>query len=611
MAGPTRRPEPAPRWLARGDHPRPQLQRTAWRSLDGRWELAYDDPRQWATPDQVVFDRAIEVPYPPESTRSGVGDPGFHPTCWYRLALELEPAERAADCLLLHFGAVDYRAEVWANGQLVADHTGGHTPFTADVTRALTDGDRLVIVVRATDDPHDLAQPRGKQDWLEQPHEIWYPRTTGIWQTVWLEPVARHHLHQLTWTPHLEHWELGFSASVAGPFEPGLVLRIRLLLGDQLLADDRYALASRELVRRIAIADPGIDDHRNELLWSPNHPTLIEAELELWRGEVRIDAVWSYTALRSVGVQGNRFMLNGRPFFLKMVLDQGYWPDTLLAPPDVAALRTDVELAIALGFNGARKHQKVEDPRWYFFCDLFGLVVWAEMPSPYRFTPLAVQRLVAEWTEVVLRDLSHPCIVAWVPLNESWGVPDLPTNPAHRDYVRTLYHLTKTLDPTRPVVGNDGWEHVATDLITIHDYASNPAVLRERYATSESVQLVLERQQPGGHPLMVPGFTPGHQPIVLSEFGGIALLEDRGAGWGYSRADDTEDLAASYAGLLRALHACRGLAGFCYTQLTDTFQERNGLSTAARVPKVDAAMIAEATRGKRKAVAMDVDPEVG
>ncbi len=337
---------------------------------------------------------------------------------------------------------------------------------------------------------------------------------------------------------------------------------------------------------------------------------MIEAEVELWRGDERIDAVWSYTALRSFGVNGNRFMLNGRPYFLKMALDQGYWPETLMAPPDVDALRRDVELALELGFNGVRKHQKLEDPRWLFFCDLFGLLVWAEMPSPYRFSPKAVQRLVSEWTEAIRRDISHPCICAWVPLNESWGVPDLPTNPAHRDYVRSLYHLTKTLDPTRPVIGNDGWEHVATDFITIHDYASNPAVLRERYATPESSALVLERQQPGGRPLVVSGFTPNEHPLIVSEFGGIALITDRKPGWGYSRVNDTEDLVVAYEGLLRALHACRGIAGFCYTQLTDTFQEKNGLLNADRSPKAAPERFAEATRGKRKAVAMDVDPEV-
>ena len=596
-------------WMTRGAHPRPQLQREQWRSLDGEWDFAFDNEGRWDEPHHVTYDRKIRVPYPPESEASGINDAGFHRVCWYRLIVELSPTDRG-DRLLLHFGAVDYAARVWANGQLVAEHRGGHTPITADVTASIADGDRLEIVVRAEDDPSDLAQPRGKQDWLEEPHEIWYPRTTGIWQTVWLEPVPAMALRHITWTPHLEHWEMGLGIDIAGRIAPGSSLRVRLRHRDQVLADDRYALSSNELVRRIAFADPGIDDHRNHLLWSPNHPTLIEADLELWQGDRRVDAVWSYTALRSVGTLGNRFMLNGRPFFLKMVLDQGYWPDTLMAPPDVAALQRDVELTIGLGFNGARKHQKLEDPRWLFFCDLFGLLVWSEMPSPYRFTTAAVHRLVDEWTEAIRRDFSHPCICAWVPLNESWGVPDLPTNSAHRDYVRALYHLTKTLDPTRPVVGNDGWEHVATDLITIHDYASNPAVLRERYATREAVALVLEQQQPGGRAIMMPGFEPDQHPVILSEFGGIALVTGDQHGWGYSRVQTDEELASAYEGMMRALHACRGIAGFCYTQLTDTFQERNGILSATREPKVLASRIAEATRGKRKAVAMDMDPEV-
>jgi beta-galactosidase/beta-glucuronidase len=596
-----------PMWLERAQHPRPQLQREHWRSLDGEWQFAYDDDERWTAPEQVAFERTIIVPYPPESGASGIAERGFHPVCWYRRAVELEARDRG-ERLLLHFGAVDYAARVWVNGVLVAEHEGGHTPFSADITDALAGRDRLDVVVRAMDDPHDLAQPRGKQDWLNEPHEIWYPRTTGIWQTVWLEAVPATRLGRVVWTPDLENWAMGVNCEIAGPLAAGLTLRLRLRNGAQVLADDRFTILGRELARRIDFADPGIDDHRNRLLWSPAHPTLLQAELELWRGDQRLDAVWSYCALRSVGISGNRFTLNGRPFFLKMVLDQGYWPDTLLAPPDVAALHADVEAVIALGFNGVRKHQKLEDPRWLYYCDLRGVLVWAEMPSPYRFTPRAVQRLIQEWSEAIRRDVSHPCVVTWVPLNESWGVPDLGTNPAHRDHVRTLYHLTKTLDPTRPVVGNDGWEHVATDFVTIHDYASNPQVLRERYATPESVALVIERQQPGGRPVLLPGFAVEKHPTLLSEFGGIAL-DESGRGWGYSRVADGGALATSYEDLLRALHASRGLAGFCYTQLTDTFQERNGLLTAHRRPKADSERLAAATRGKRNAAAMDVDPQ--
>jgi hypothetical protein len=593
---------------ARRLHPQPLLERAGWRDLDGEWQFSYDDRASYHEPSQVRFDRAIRVPFPPESAASGIHDEGFHRVLWYRRLVKLEPEERRAR-LLLHFGAVDHAARVWVNGQLVVEHVGGHVPFFADVTEAIGAAGTLEIVVRAEDDPHDLAKPRGKQDWLEEPHEIWYPRTSGIWRSVWLEPVPETRIETLAWTPRLERWEIGVEAHLLGPLAPGMQLHVRLFQGSEVLSDDHYSITRPEVARWIALSDPGIDDYRNHLLWSPSNPVLIEAEVEiLLAGEAK-DRVKSYTALRSVGVAGNRFMLNGRPYYLKMVLDQGYWPDTLMTPPDGEALRRDVELAKALGFNGVRKHQKLEDPRWLYWCDRLGLLVWCEMPSSYRFTAIAVERLVAEWLEAIRRYSSHPCVAAWVPLNESWGVPDLPTNPAHRDYVRALFYLTKTLDPTRPVVGNDGWEHFASDIVTIHDYAANPAVLFERYATPESVLLVLERQQPGGRALTLEGFLPDQHPVVLSEFGGIAYVPGSQEGWGYSRVGSAADFLEAYTRLLQALHACRGIAGFCYTQLTDTFQEKNGLLFADRAPKADIARLAEATRGKRAAFAMDVNPE--
>jgi beta-galactosidase/beta-glucuronidase len=577
-------------------HPRPQLQRESLQWLDGDWELGYDDSARFAEPGEVPFDRRIVVPFPPESTRSQIGEHAFHPVIWYRRQVATPPAASGEE-LLLHFGAVDYSARVFIDGALVGEHAGGHTPFHCRVPNAAAQRGHFSLVVRVVDDPHDLAQPRGKQDWQETPHEIWYPRTTGIWQSVWLERVGAVRIDRLTWTPHLDRWEVGLDTLIAGDAS-GLELRVVLAHRGELLCDDRYALTGTELARRIAFADPGIDDRRNRLLWTPDHPTLFDASLELRRDGEVIDRVWSYTALRSVGTSGNRFLLNGRPYFLRMVLDQGYWPDTLLAPPSGDALRADVELTRRLGFNAARKHQKIEDPRWLAWCDRLGLLVWAEMPSPYRFTPRAVERLVGEWIEVVRRDVSHPSVVAWVPLNESWGVPDLTTNPAHRDYVRALYHLTKTLDPARPVVGNDGWEHLATDLVTIHDYAADPAVLAERYATPESVAEVLARQQPGGRALLIGGFAREERPVVISEFGGIAI-SDGSQGWGYSRVRDAEALTAGYEKLLAAVHDARGIAGFCYTQLTDTFQEQNGLATMARVVKGDTGRLARATRGQR------------
>jgi beta-galactosidase/beta-glucuronidase len=601
-------------------HPRPQLERPHWRDLGGAWQFAFDDANRWREPADVTFDREIIVPYAPESRRSGIHDEGFHPVVWYRTTLTLTDLEQPRDGsrLLLHFGAVDYETRVWVNGALVAEHRGGHTPFCADLTEAVLrsptlEVPTLEITVRAEDDPHDLAKPRGKQDWLPRPHEIWYPRTTGIWQPVWLEVVPETRIDNLVWTPHLERWEIGLEARLKGPLTGGLSLRVRLFTEAGELADDRYGISNLEVSRRVALSDPGIDDYRNELLWSPSHPQLIGAEVELLRvmdgREIVVDRVRSYTAMRNVSLSAHRFLLNGRPYFLRMVLDQGYWRDGLMTATD-DELRADVELTKQLGFNGARKHQKIENPRWLYWCDVLGLLVWEEMPSPYRFTTAAVDRLVTEWTAALERDRSHPCIVAWVPFNESWGVPDLPSNPAHRDLVRTLYHLTKTLDPTRPVIGNDGWEYVATDIVGIHDYEHDPEKLLSRYADLGAVKASIERLQPGGRALALEGFAFTDHPVVLSEFGGIALSRDPAErGWGYSRATDAEAFLTRYTTLLEAILECReGLAGFCYTQLTDTFQEQNGILFEDRTPKADLQQLYNATRGERNARDADTDP---
>ncbi|WP_019585454.1 glycoside hydrolase family 2 protein [Deinococcus apachensis] len=587
-------------------HPTPLLEREHWRDLGGLWQFCYDDEARWRHPGEVIFDRQILVPYAPESRKSGIGDEGFHPVVWYSLTVTLTPEERSGR-LLLHFGAVDYRATVWANGSVVAQHEGGHTPFTADITKQAQAGETVEIVVRAEDDPQDLAKPRGKQDWQREPHSIWYPRTTGIWQTVWLERVPETYLRRVRWSSNMQSWEIGLNVEVAGPLPPHMSVRVRLYRDGELLADDRYAVRHTEVSRQISLADPGIDDFRNELLWSPAHPQLLDAQVDLLVGDRVIDRVRSYTAMRYVAVHGNRFLLNGRPYYLRMVLDQGYWPDSLMTATD-DELRQDVELIRRLGFNGARKHQKIENPRWLYWCDVMGVLVWEEMPSPYRFTPQAVKRLTREWEEVLERDISHPCIVAWVPFNESWGVPDLPTNPAHRDYVRALYHLTKTFDSSRPVIGNDGWEHVATDILTIHDYADDTEALRRRYGTIESTRLSLEQQQPADRAITLGGFEVMGQPVVLSEFGGIAYIPNHESGWGYSESQSEVDFLQDYAALLAAIHDCHGLSGFCYTQLTDTFQEKNGLLYEDRRPKADMLKLAKSTQGNRTAREMTIDP---
>jgi len=577
-------------------YPRPQLRREDWTSLNGVWDFSIDRDAACTSPSAVPWDQEITVPFSPEAPASGIGDTGLYDACWYRRLVELpcpEPGRR----VILHFGAVDYAATVWVNGSVVVRHRGGYTPFKADITDVLGPSGVQEIVVRAEDPPDDLAKPRGKQDWLLEPHSIWYPRTSGIWQTVWVEEVPVTRIGRLRWTSNLDRWEIGLEARIDGYQPPaGMVLRVLLEANGEVLARDTYDVMAGEVHRRIALSDPGIDDFRNALLWRPSAPTLIDAHLELVDADgAVVDVVESYTALRTIDIDGDRVLLNGRPYPMQLVLDQGYWEETGLTAPDDEALRRDVELAKAMGFNGVRKHQKLEDPRYLYWADRLGLLVWGEMPSAYRFTRRSVERLTREWMEALDRDYSHPCIVAWVPFNESWGVPNLPTQAAQRSLVQALYHLTKTLDGTRPVIGNDGWESVATDIVGVHDYADDPEELRRRYHTAESLPSVLWRERPGGRLIMLDADDHAERPVMLTEFGGIALSREAGESWGYSRSQGSEDLQHRYTALLDVVRSLPLLSGFCYTQFADTYQETNGLLYADRTPKFPIEAIREAT----------------
>ncbi len=580
-------------------YPRPQLQRSQWTCLNGEWKFAFDDEGRCERPGDIAnWTHAIEVPFAPETAKSGIGDTGFHTNCWYEREFDIAEGEGR---VLLHFGAVDYRARVWVNDQFAIEHEGGHTPFCADITPFLHKNGPQRVTVWAQDDPHDLAKPRGKQDWQLEPHSIWYPRTSGIWQTVWVERVPLTYIDCIRWTPHFERWEIGFETAIAGELRDGMQVKLKLTQGNQVLVNDTYQVIYGDVDRRIALSDPGIDDYRNELLWSPEKPTLLDAQIQLWDGDRLLDEVKSYTAMRDIHIQRDRFMLNGRPYYLRLVLDQGYWPDTLMTAPSDEALRRDVELIKQMGFNGVRKHQKIENPRFLYWADVLGLLVWEEMPSAYRFTPKAVERIAKEWTEAIERDSSHPCIVVWVPFNESWGVPNLIETAAHQHYVQAMYHLTKTLDPTRPVIGNDGWESTDTDIIAIHDYDNKPQRLAKRYGPQVDLSDLFNRERPGGRILTLDGHPHRGQPVMLTEFGGIAYAcqhdPDTDKAWGYVRASEISELQKRYTALLHVVNKIDMFSGFCYTQLTDTFQEANGLLYADRTPKFPLEAIAAATIG--------------
>lgn len=587
-----------------GTYPRPQLVRPRWLDLRGEWDFAYDDdvtvdPRA-GLPDE--FPRTIVVPYPPESPLSGINETGYHPVVWYRRRVgwgELERADHAGGrTLLLHFGAVDYRADVWIGGVHVGSHEGGHTPFTVEVPAFEEDFD---VVVRAEDDPHDLSQPRGKQDWQVEPHSIWYHRTTGIWQPVWLESVPRQHVTRVAWRPDVPNDRVHLTLELAA--RPTIPARAHITLhhGAQQLAEVTVTMAGP--VEQIAIAIPalGTEQGFDELLWTPERPVLIDARVELIAGE-STDVVHSYLGLRWVETVGGAFLLNSRPYPIHGVLSQGYWPQSHLAAPSPAALRAEVELIKDLGFTTARLHQKVEDPRLMYWADRLGLLVWTELPSAFEHSDAAVTRLTREWADVIRRDSSHPSVVAWVPLNESWAVRHVAVDARQQAFARTLYHLTKTLDGTRPVISNDGWEHLQSDLLTLHDYENDHEKLRARYGTAEAVAAALDGISPFGKRVLVgtaaESEATASAPVVLSEFGGVSFAPEDGRNiWGYRLVGSPADLDRHLTGIFAALHASTALAGWVYTQLTDTVQETNGLADENRVPKLPAARIREIVRG--------------
>lgn len=603
-----------------GSYPRPMLRRERWHSLDGVWDFGYDDAdagerEAWFGGDarpagpgpasaHDPFDRRITVPFPPEAPASGIGETAPHRVVWYRRRIPhavLAPA--AGERSLIHFGAVDHRARVWLDGRLVAEHIGGQTPFTADVTDALRPGAaEHVLVVRAEDDPADLAQPRGKQDWRDRPHAVWYERTTGIWQSVWAETVPVQHIAGLAWTADPARGVQAEVTLARTPRRP-VAVEIVLSLDGRVLAGTSAVVGTPRA--RVDVVIPalanGID--REELLWHPERPVLLDARVTVREagagtGEVAapadpaspVDMVDSYVGLRSVGVGGGAFLLNDRPYYVRSVLNQGYRTDTLLASRGSDDLRREVELIKAMGFNAVRIHQKVEDPRFLYWADRLGLLVWGETGAAYEFSAHAVELLTREWLEIVRRDRSHPSIVTWVPINESWGASDIAHDAAQRHYSIALANLTRAVDPSRPVVSNEGWEHTDSDILGVHDYSGDPQVLTARYGDTAGFSAQLTGLGPQGRRLSVTAdqterYAAGDAPLMITEFGGLSLAADDGE-FSYTRTSSDTQYAALLGDLFAALRDSPLVAGFCYTQFMDTAQETNGLLFPDGTPKL-------------------------
>lgn len=569
---------------SRLEYPRPQFVRADWQTLNGKWAFEFDDKNvglrdTWYRAHP--YNAEIIVPFAYQTPHSGIFNPAFHDIAWYQRGFDI-PKTWAGKRVLLHFGAVDYRAWVWVNGQFAVYHEGGSTAFCADITDFLRPDVSQVVTVRIEDFSTDKSQPRGKQYWEVESASIFYTRTSGIWQSVWLEPVAKVHLTRLKITPDVDARSVRFGYFTAGD-ETNVTIETQIRLNDKILhtrthdaADQTFMLEGDDLV-----------------LWSPETPNLYDVTVKMSFDGTVSDSVESYFGMRKIAVQDGRVMLNNQPYTMRLVLDQGYHPDGLLTFPSDDHIRADIEVTKAMGFNGVRKHQKVEEPRYLYWADKLGLLVWGEMANSYLYNERAVRQLTNEWHDVIARDYNHPCIVAWVPVNESWGVPDIPNDRRQTDWLLALYYLTKALDPTRLVISNDGWEHAKSDLFTIHDYTGEEAELRERYSAIEKAL----QWRPGNHALLAPGIEYGGEPVLVTEFGGIAFAVGR-EGWGYTSAPDEESFLRQLRAVFQPMHDSPLIQGFCYTQFTDVEQEINGLLTYDRKPKADIEAIRKIVTGE-------------
>ena len=550
----------------RKEYPRPQFRRDIWQSLNGEWEFGFGDKQN--------YDRKINVPFSYQWQASGIDDVSVYDTIWYKRKFTVSEKNKRA---LLCFTASDYETDVWVNGNHVIKHIGGFTPFSTDITEYLKEGENE-IVVRCID-TLETAVPRGKQTWTAEQFSCFYYPNTGIWGSVWIEFFGVDCIENYSLQSDIDNRRVyGYIETLYGKADEAEIV---LTFKDKRIKKQRISLDGKRTNYSINLADNAFDF--GELLWWVDKPNLINVDYVLYKDGNICDNAHARIGLRKISVEDGKIYLNDRPLSQRLILDQGYWEESGLTPPSVEALKKDIEISKTMGFNGARKHQKLEDPYFYYYAEELGFLVWAEMPSAYTFCDREVKAITAEWQEIVNVAKNFTSVIAYVPLNESWGAREIKTNKSQQNFARSLYYLTKSLDDTRLVSTNDGFENIEeSDILSIHDYEIKSA---------EEFPIKYNGNYDGMHPQGWALFADGHsykgQPVLLTEFGGIAFVnETNGETWGYGNgAKNADDLCERLEQLIKGI-AKTEFQGYCYTQLTDVQLEVNGLLYADRTPKV-------------------------
>jgi beta-galactosidase/beta-glucuronidase len=565
-------------------YPRPQFVRNkdSWKLLNGAWDFTFDDSNEGRAKGwfrDFPAGRKITVPFTYEYPASGIGDRDRHDVVWYQRTAELNKTPGRG--LFLHFEGSDYFTQAWVNGIFVGEHSGGYARFSFDISDAVLPGNNRITV--RVEDSFDISQCRGKQRWKDENFGCWYLQNTGIWKSLWIEEVPEIHIIGVKMTPVLEKGTLEIEAELSHAGED-LGFEALVSFGGKLV--NRIAVPA--LKKHLALT---VDLNSTALCewglrpWSAEQPDLYDIEFRLTGNNAVLDRVLSYFGLRDIRVQGNRVLLNGSPLYQRLILDQGYWKESGLTPPDEQALIGDIDKVMAAGYNGVRKHQKIEDERFLYWADVKGLLVWSEMAAAYEFSDRAQESFTREWMEILRQNYNHPSIITWTPFNESWGVPGISVSEPQQRFTEAVYYLTKAYDPRRPVVCNDGWEHTVSDIITLHDYEEGGDDFFERY---RDLAKILNNEIP--HNKSRFAFARGYgyrgQPVIISEFGGIAF-SNRGEGWGYgNKVKSEEAYIKRFDSITTAIKKLDGISGFCYTQVTDVQQEINGIMDTERNFKV-------------------------
>lgn len=571
--------------------------RKEWENLNGNWDFGFDDnnvgeEEKWFE----VFKGGlkIQVPFTYETKLSGIGDDTRHDNIWYRRSIQINGEHLRENQYILHFEGSDFVTKVWVNGLYAGCHRGGYARFSFDISKLVKDGENELTV--KVEDSFDMQQPRGKQRWMNGNFACFYSHTTGIWKTVWGEYVPKVSLSSVKMTPDVENFCLELELDVHAPeyrLGKDLMVETTVTYKDTLINRTYTAmLVSHVQVRIDMFAGNAEGMPWGIKKWTPDTPELYDIEFKLIDHGVILDEIGSYFAMREIRIDGPNILLNGVPLYQRLLLDQGYWKDSHLTPPSEEALMEDIDKTQMLGFNGVRKHQKIEDERFLYWCDVKGLLVWSEAPAAYQYSDYAVAEFTREWMEIVKQNYNHPCIITWTPFNESWGINRVKTKSAEQHFTQAIYHLTKSLDQYRPVIANDGWEHTVTDIFTVHDYEEQGELLHTRYLEFKEEILRSEIYYNRDTSSFANGFEYKGQPMMISEYGGIAFCGDKGFGYG-NKVQTEEEFIKRFDAVTTAIKEIPYICGYCYTQLADVQHETNGLMDMERSFKVDPQAIRE------------------